>query len=96
LRRGSWRTSGARVIKIERPGRGDFRARVRHDGQRSVELFRLAQSIEGVLTLDVKRPGGAEILGKLLARADMFVQNVGRAPRSARHGAGRLRARYPR
>jgi crotonobetainyl-CoA:carnitine CoA-transferase CaiB-like acyl-CoA transferase len=67
---------GARVIKIERPGTGDFAraydASVRGQSSYFVWLNRSKESI----TLDLKKPGGAEILDRLLTRADVFVQNV--------------------
>ena len=49
------------------------------------------------ITLDLKKPGGAEILDRLLARADVFVQNVapGAADRLGTSPA-ELQARYPR
>ena len=88
---------GARVIKIERPGTGDFArgydTTVRGLSSYFVWLNRSKQS----LTLDLKAPGGAEILDRLLSRADVFVQNV--APGAAdRLGTSpdQLRARYPR
>ncbi len=68
---------GARVIKIERPGTGDF---ARHydrstHGQASyfVWLNRGKESIE----LDVKTERGQAVLAALLARADVIVQNLG-------------------
>jgi itaconate CoA-transferase len=67
---------GARVIKIERPGGGDFaRAydeRVRGQCSFFVWLNRSKES----LTLDVKQPGADQILAKLLQRADVLVQNL--------------------
>ena len=88
---------GARVIKIERPGAGDFArgydTTVKGQSSYFVWLNRSKES----LTLDLKKPGGAEILDRLLSRADVFVQNV--APgASDRLGTSPsdLRARYPR
>src|ERR1700678_840185 len=88
---------GARVIKIERPGTGDF---ARHydrstHGQASyfVWLNRGKESIE----LDVKTKHGQAVLAALLARADVFVQNL--VPGAAERlglGAAELRARHPR
>ena len=88
---------GARVIKIERPGTGDF---ARHydrstHGQASyfVWLNRGKESIE----LDVKTDRGQAVLNALLARADVFVQNL--VPGAAERlglGAAELRARHPR
>jgi itaconate CoA-transferase len=67
---------GARVIKIERPGAGDFARgydRTVH-GQSSyfVWLNRGKESVE----LDIKEPGDRALLDALLDRADVFVQNL--------------------
>ena len=75
---------GARVIKIERPGAGDFA----RDYDRTVKglcshFVWLNRSKES-LTLDVKQREAREILGKLIARADVFIQNL------APGAAGRL------
>src|SRR5919204_841231 len=67
---------GARVIKIERPDGGDF---ARHyDGAvkgLSSYFVWLNRSKES-LTLDLKRPEAIDVLARLLARADVFVQNL--------------------
>jgi itaconate CoA-transferase len=67
---------GARVIKIERPGTGDFARgydeRVRGLASHFVWTNRSKQS----LTLDVKHPEAAPILAALVARADVLVQNL--------------------
>ncbi|MEP7182786.1 MAG: CaiB/BaiF CoA-transferase family protein [Betaproteobacteria bacterium] len=67
---------GARVIKIERPGVGDFARgydeRVRGLASHFVWTNRSKES----LTLDVKHPEAAQILGKLVGRADVLVQNL--------------------
>src|SRR3954464_7268598 len=68
---------GARVIKIERPGTGDFARGYDTTVKGLSSYFVWLNRSKESLTLDVKRPGGAEILGRLLARADVFVQNVG-------------------
>jgi len=88
---------GARVIKIERPGVGDFArsydATVRGESSHFVWLNRSKES----LTLDVKRPGAATVLQRLLDRADVFVQNL--APgATGRLGlaSGDLREAHPR
>src|SRR5439155_3651590 len=88
---------GARVIKIERPDGGDFArsydTTVRGMSSYFVWLNRSKES----LTLDLKRPEGAQVLARLLDRADVFVQNL--APGAADRlgtGAGHLRARYPK
>ena len=88
---------GARVIKIERPGTGDFARGYDRTvlGQASyfVWLNRGKESVE----LDVKTPEGADALAALLAGADVFVQNLG--PGAAGRlglGAADLLARHPR
>jgi itaconate CoA-transferase len=88
---------GARVIKIERPGAGDFARGYDRTvlGQASyfVWLNRGKESVE----LDVKSDGGQAALAALLARADVFVQNL--APGAAARlglGAADLLARHPR
>jgi itaconate CoA-transferase len=88
---------GARVIKIERPGVGDFARgydRAVH-GQSSyfVWLNRGKESVE----LDIKNPGDRELLTALIDRADVFVQNL--APGAADRlglGAVALRSVRPR
>jgi crotonobetainyl-CoA:carnitine CoA-transferase CaiB-like acyl-CoA transferase len=79
---------GARVIKIERPGVGDFARgydqRVRGMASHFVWTNRSKES----LTLDVKHPGAAQVLQRLvLEKADVVVQNL--APgAAARLGLG--------
>ena len=88
---------GARVIKIERPGSGDSaRAYDRTVKGQSSHFVWTNRSKES-LALDVKHPAAARILEKLLARADVFVQNL--APGAVVRlglGAEALRARHPR
>ena len=88
---------GARVIKIERPGRGDFArdydGAVRGLSSHFVWLNRSKES----LTLDLKQAAGAAILRQLLARADVFIQNL--APGAVERlgfGADTLCAKQPR
>ncbi|NMM36282.1 MAG: CoA transferase [Glaciimonas sp.] len=88
---------GARVIKVERPGVGDFaRAydqRVRGLASHFVWTNRSKES----LTLDVKHAEAGSILVQLLESADVLVQNL--APgAAARLGLSyeALRARFPR
>src|ERR1043165_9950736 len=88
---------GARVIKIERPGTGDFARGYDTTVQGQSSYFVWLNRSKESLTLDLKKPGGAEILDKLLERADVFVQNV--APgASGRLGTdpAELHRRYPR
>ena len=88
---------GARVIKIERPGSGDFArsydTSVRGMASHFVWLNRTKESV----ALDLKRPEAVPVLERLLERADVFVQNL--APGAAERlglGGATLRARYPR
>ncbi|NEA98563.1 CaiB/BaiF CoA-transferase family protein [Streptomyces sp. SID13726] len=78
---------GARVIKVERPGGGDFARRydttVHGESSYFVWLNRSKESV----TLDLKSDAGRGILDRLLAGADVFVQNL--APgAAARMGLG--------
>ena len=88
---------GARVVKIERPGSGDF-ARAYDEtvhGQSSHFVW-LNRSKESV-TLDLKSDAAAPVLAALLDRADVFVQNF--APGVAERlglGAAAIRASRPR
>jgi itaconate CoA-transferase len=88
---------GARVIKIERPGVGDFArgydATVNGMSSHFVWLNRSKES----LTLDLKRTEAIEVLRKLLQRADVFIHNL--APGAmARLGfaSGDVRRAHPR
>jgi itaconate CoA-transferase len=88
---------GARVIKIERPGVGDFArgydATVNGMSSHFVWLNRSKQS----LTLNLKENGAKDVLNRLLARADVFVHNL--APGATERlgfGAERLREEHPR
>ncbi|WP_055558101.1 CaiB/BaiF CoA-transferase family protein [Streptomyces sp. NBRC 110028] len=67
---------GARVIKVERPGGGDFARRydttVHGESSYFVWLNRSKESV----TLDLKSERGRGVLEALLARADVFVQNL--------------------
>jgi itaconate CoA-transferase len=88
---------GARVIKIERPGVGDFArgydATVNGMASHFVWLNRSKQS----LTLNLKENGAKDVLNRLLARADVFVHNL--APGATERlgfGAERLREEHPR
>jgi itaconate CoA-transferase len=88
---------GARVIKVERPGSGDFARkydeRVRGLASHFVWTNRSKESI----TLDVKQPEAARILEKLIAGADVLVQNLapGAAARLGMSHAA-LSPRHPR
>jgi len=88
---------GARVIKIERPGAGDFARsydeRVRGLSSHFVWCNRSKES----LTLDIKQPAASEVLAKLLEQSDVLVQNLtpGAAARAGLSYES-LREPYPR
>jgi crotonobetainyl-CoA:carnitine CoA-transferase CaiB-like acyl-CoA transferase len=88
---------GARVIKVERPGVGDFArgydATVKGLASHFVWLNRSKKS----LTLNLKEDDAKEVLRRLLRGADVFVQNL--APGAAERlgfGAEELRGEDPR
>ena len=88
---------GARVIKIERPGTGDFArgydTTVNGMASHFVWLNRSKES----LTLNLKNPEALKVLQQLLAGADVFIQNL--APGAAERlglGAADLRESNPR
>ncbi len=87
---------GARVIKIERPGGGDFAraydATVRGMSSHFVWVNRSKESC----ALNLKAPEAMDVVCRLLARADVFVQNL--APGAAERiglGSQALRTRFP-
>ena len=89
---------GARVIKVEHPVRGDD---TRHWGPpfvggESAYFLSVNRNKESV-TLDFKQPGAARVIEKLLATADVLVENfrVGALDRAGL-GYDALKARYPR
>ena len=88
---------GARVIKVERPGVGDFArgydTTVRGLASHFVWLNRSKES----LTLNLKEEGAKEVLRRLVRGADVFVQNL--APGAVERlgfGAEELREAAPR
>lgn len=88
--------AGARVIKIERP-EGDFARGYDHavhgDSTYFVWLNRGKESI----ALDFSKPADAELLQGLIAKADVFIQNLGPgAAKRAGFDWQTLRAKYPR
>ena len=88
--------AGARVIKIERP-EGDFArgydASVNGLSSYFVWLNRGKES----LVADIKDPDDAALLHRILAKADVFIQNLapGAAARAG-FGSEELRRRYPK
>jgi itaconate CoA-transferase len=88
---------GARVIKIERPDGGDFARAYDTSVKGMASHFVWLNRSKESLTLDLKRPEAAVVLERLLAGADVFLQNL--APGAIDRlglGAEVLRQRYPR
>ncbi len=78
---------GARVIKVERPGTGDFARGYDDRVQGLASHFVWTNRSKESLTLDLKHADGRAVLQKLLDRADVLVQNL--APgAAARMGLG--------
>jgi crotonobetainyl-CoA:carnitine CoA-transferase CaiB-like acyl-CoA transferase len=67
---------GAEVIKIELPGTGDALRRfgTRSTGEETL-LFLSEQRNKKSVTLDLRKPEGADILKRLVAQADVLVEN---------------------
>ncbi|MGH7902853.1 MAG: CaiB/BaiF CoA transferase family protein [Candidatus Dormibacteraceae bacterium] len=87
---------GARVIKIERPGSGDFARAYDTTVAGMSSHFVWTNRSKESLTLNLKDPDGLAILVQLISQADVFVQNL--APGAAETlglGAERLRSDHP-
>ena len=67
---------GARVIKVERPGSGDFARAYDARAQGLSSHFVWVNRSKESLTLDLKQPEALEVLRELLATADVLVQNL--------------------
>lgn len=88
---------GARVIKVERPGVGDFARAYDTRTEGLASHFVWTNRSKESLTLDLKKEGADEVLYQLLESADVLVQNL--APGAAdRMGLSfeQLHARFPR
>lgn len=88
---------GARVIKIERPGTGDFARGYDQRVNGLASHFVWTNRSKESLTLDLKQDSATEVLDSLLATADVLVQNL--APgAAARMGLSfeALHQRFPR
>ncbi|HEX2728570.1 MAG TPA: CaiB/BaiF CoA-transferase family protein [Rubrobacteraceae bacterium] len=87
---------GARVIKVERPGVGDFARGYDETVNGLASHFVWLNRSKESLTLDLKNPEAKDILNRLLAGADVFIQNL--APGAVDRlgfGVSRLREDYP-
>ena len=88
--------AGARVIKIERP-EGDFARGYDRAAKGQSSYFVWLNRGKESLVLDIKRADDKALLGRIVARADVFIQNLapGAAARAG-FGAGDLRRAHPR
>jgi itaconate CoA-transferase len=88
---------GARVIKVERPGAGDFARNYDTTVKGMASYFVWLNRGKQSLTLDLKADEGQSVLTQLIDRADVFIQNL--APGAAERmglSAPVLRARDAR
>ena len=88
--------AGARVIKVER-AEGDFARGYDRAARGMSSYFSWLNRGKESLVADIKAAGDAALLHRILAHADVFVQNLlpGAAARAG-FGSGELRARHPR
>ncbi|MCL8209140.1 MAG: CoA transferase [Actinomycetia bacterium] len=76
---------GARVIKVEPPGRGDSAREWRpHDSPASNIFLALNRNKESIV-VDADRPEGQRIIQSLAARADVFVHSLKPGSAESRH-----------
>jgi itaconate CoA-transferase len=88
--------AGARVIKIERP-EGDFARTYDRAAKGESAYFVWLNRGKESIVLDFRQPDDKALLDRLIARADVFIQNLspGAAERAG-FGSAELRARHPR
>ncbi len=88
--------AGARVIKVER-AEGDFARGYDSFAKGSSSYFVWLNRGKESVVLDIKDASDAALLARIVARADVFVQNLapGAAARAG-FGSADLRARHPR
>jgi itaconate CoA-transferase len=87
---------GARVIKVERPGPGDFARDYDESVKGMSSYFVWLNRSKESIALDLKTPAGQTVMQALVATADVFVQNL--APGAAERlglGATQLRDKHP-
>src|SRR3954467_11856105 len=88
---------GARVVKIERPDGGDFARHYDHAVNGLASHFVWLNRGKESIALDLKDPVSADVLERLLARADVFLHNLGPgAVDRLGFSSERLREVYPR
>lgn len=68
---------GARVIKVERPGSGDFARQYDQSVNGLASYFVWLNRSKESVAIDLKKPAGLEAVGELVRHADVVVQNLG-------------------
>jgi itaconate CoA-transferase len=88
--------AGARVIKIER-AEGDFARGYDRAAKGQASYFVWLNRGKESIVLDIKHPADNALLQRMVARADVFIQNLlpGAAARAG-FGADALRGKYPK
>lgn len=87
---------GAEVIKIERPGGGDFARRYDTTVRGMSSYFVWLNRGKRSLTLDMKQPAARDVLERLISQSDVLVQNLGPgAMERLGFAPARLRQDYP-
>src|SRR5690606_7757067 len=88
--------AGARVIKIEREG-GDFARGYDRAAKGQASYFVWLNRGKESIVLDIKKPDDNALLRRMVARADVFIQNLmpGAASRAG-FDSDALRTRHPR
>ncbi len=88
---------GAEVVKVERPGGGDFARTYDRTVHGLSSYFVWLNRGKRSLSLDLKHPEATRVLDALLARSDVLVQNLGPgAIDRLGYPPVELRKRYPR
>jgi len=88
--------AGARVIKVERP-EGDFARAYDTVANGLSSYFVWLNRGKESICLDIKKPEDKALLERMIAKADVFIQNLAPgALERAGLGSAELRARYPR
>ncbi|MGW2368362.1 CaiB/BaiF CoA transferase family protein [Streptomyces sp. NPDC001667] len=88
---------GARVIKVERPGRGDFARDYDRSAKGLSAYFVWVNRGKESVVLDLKSAPDRSLLDRIITRADVFIQNLG--PGAAERlgfGSVELHTRHPR
>src|SRR5215211_5242023 len=88
---------GADVVKVERPGGGDFARRYDRAVKGMSSYFVWLNRGKRSLTLDMKHAEAREILERAIGRSDVLVQNLGPgAIDRLGFGPEELRRRFPK